>query len=145
MTQTTTKQRKQRAATTTAATTVPEKKLSLMEFRAWLSGVEEMQPDDWTPDFTQWRRIRAKIDQIVETHRSATHDDDFVMPPPPRMIPAGPSLLTPAAVAPMPSSPPPFLATGDMAIKGQGGVSGSRIKTPDIDTSGANGYVSGLE
>ena len=41
-------------------------KISLSEFRAWLSGVEEMQDDDWAPSKTQWDTIRRKMDSIVE-------------------------------------------------------------------------------
>ena len=42
------------------------KKQTLSEFRAWLSGVEELQPADWAPDATQWKLIREKIDNIAE-------------------------------------------------------------------------------
>jgi len=43
-----------------------KKKLSLVEFRAWLSGVEEMQSTGWVPSDVQWKLIRDKIDLIVE-------------------------------------------------------------------------------
>jgi hypothetical protein len=39
-------------------------KISLEKFKAWLEGVEEMQPEDWHPDATQWKKIREKIDLI---------------------------------------------------------------------------------
>jgi len=42
------------------------KRVTLNEFKAWLDGVEELQPDDWTPTAQQWVLIRAKIDNIVE-------------------------------------------------------------------------------
>lgn len=42
------------------------KKQTLSEFRAWLSGVEELQPADWAPDAAQWKLIREKIDNIAE-------------------------------------------------------------------------------
>lgn len=42
------------------------KKCTLSEFRAWLSGVEEMQPTDWIPNKDQWLLIRSKIDSIME-------------------------------------------------------------------------------
>jgi hypothetical protein len=41
------------------------KQCTLSEFRAWLSGVEEMQPDEWIPNKTQWELIREKIDSII--------------------------------------------------------------------------------
>lgn len=34
-------------------------------FKAWLSGVEDMQGDDWTPSAEQWKKIRAKIDLLT--------------------------------------------------------------------------------
>lgn len=40
--------------------------LTIAEFKQWLSGVEDMQPDNWTPDATQWAKIRSKIDCLVE-------------------------------------------------------------------------------
>ncbi len=43
-----------------------KKKQTLAEFRAWLSGVEELQPDDWAPNATQWRLIRDKINNVIE-------------------------------------------------------------------------------
>ena len=124
------------------------KKVTLEEFRAWLSGVEEMQPDDWTPDSTQWRRIRAKIDLIVDSPKKVNNNDgyekyDETSAQPKRLVPSGPSLLNPQMLSPT-NAPPPFVATGDMAVKGQGNFNGQRVKTPDIDTSGTQ-YSSSLE
>ena len=42
------------------------KKYTLAEFKAWLEGIEEIQPDDWCPDVTQWQMIRDKIGSIIE-------------------------------------------------------------------------------
>ena len=42
------------------------KKQTLSEFRAWLNGVEELQPEDWAPNAAQWKLIREKIDSIAE-------------------------------------------------------------------------------
>jgi hypothetical protein len=41
------------------------KTMTIMEFRYWLEGVEEMQPEGWSPDKRQWDRIREKIDSIT--------------------------------------------------------------------------------
>lgn len=57
--------------------------ISISEFKQWLSGVEDMQPDDWVPDSIQWAKIRAKIESLA--------DEEWVAP-------------TPAA-APMPANP----------------------------------------
>ena len=40
--------------------------LTIKEFKMWLRGVEEMQPDGWSPSQQQWARIREKIDSIEE-------------------------------------------------------------------------------
>ncbi len=37
------------------------------EFKQWLSGVEDMQPSDWTPDASQWKKIREKIKLLTES------------------------------------------------------------------------------
>lgn len=40
--------------------------INVSEFRQWLSGVEDMQPDGWSPTAEQWKKIRAKIDALSE-------------------------------------------------------------------------------
>ena len=47
------------------------KKQTLNEFRAWLNGVEELQPEDWAPDAAQWKLIREKINNISEPRDSS--------------------------------------------------------------------------
>lgn len=113
------------------------KKQTLGEFRAWLSGVEEMQSDDWAPDLTQWRRIRARIDEITEGRSVRSDEDDQPTYGPARM---GPSTFqpmgqqVPAHFAP--PTPPPFMNTS--------GIAGAKISTPVIDTSDGK-YASSLE
>ncbi len=41
---------------------------TLNEFRAWLSGVEEMQEDEWVPNNTQWELIRQRIALIEDAN-----------------------------------------------------------------------------
>ena len=48
-----------------------QKKITVNDFKMWLSGVEEMQDETWTPNQTQWKRIRQKIDDIDDTPISA--------------------------------------------------------------------------
>lgn len=43
-----------------------KKKMTLIQFQAWLEGVEEMHPEDWCPTADQWKLIRNKIKTIVE-------------------------------------------------------------------------------
>ena len=51
-----------------------KKKQTLAEFRAWLDGIEELQPETWAPDATQWNLIREKINNITEPKPdAATH------------------------------------------------------------------------
>lgn len=40
--------------------------VTLTEFKAWLTGVIEMQDDDWCPSPAQWIKIRDRIDALAE-------------------------------------------------------------------------------
>ena len=42
-------------------------RVSVNEFKNWLSGVLDFQPDDWVPNAVQWEKIRNKIEQLEET------------------------------------------------------------------------------
>ena len=42
------------------------KKITLRDFNNWLSGLEEIQPDEWAPNKDQWELIRNKIKCIIE-------------------------------------------------------------------------------
>jgi hypothetical protein len=79
------------------------KKYTLKEFQAWLEGIEEIQPDDWTPDKKQWDMIREKIGAIVEEEKPATVEKPDV-PTPAGPIPRGP---TGPMMAGKPQTPPP--------------------------------------
>lgn len=111
------------------------KSITIKEFKMWLQGVEEMQDTGWTPNATQWQRIRDKISQIAEEqvvvgstgpvlYRGA---DSMIPRPGPSVQPAHPSALE------MPEQP--RSAAGVPVATG----SGTAVKTPDIDTSRA-GY-----
>lgn len=110
-------------------------KLTVSEFRYWLSGVEEMQPDDWCPSKQQWDKIRDKIDQLEVTQ--------------PVMVQPQidqPIYRTPAApVAPVidPNRPVQYVGGGlspaaapppNAALFGTD-TPGITSKTPNIDTS----------
>ena len=47
-------------------TELTKQKWTLSQFKSWLEGVEEMQGDEWSPNFEQWKKIRAKIVQLEE-------------------------------------------------------------------------------
>ena len=40
--------------------------ISVSEFKSWISGIQDMQEDDWTPNKQQWEKIRSKIDLLAE-------------------------------------------------------------------------------
>lgn len=113
------------------ATRKRTKKQSLAEFRAWLNGVEELQPDDWAPTAEQWQLIRAKIDGIAEPkvvaapapapanqnfnvqpvqgnpYQMASAQAHIPPPPPPSGgIPTGPVEVAPAAAQAAPPMAP---------------------------------------
>lgn len=120
-----------------------QKNISVKEFKMWLEGVEEMQEEGWTPNSTQWVRIRDKIRIIEET------TGGFVQPQfGPRQQPVG----QPPAPAPMPvmQAPHQFAPAGMTSLTPPepagrspltGGPTTIPIKTPDIDTSNG-GYRS---
>ena len=41
---------------------------TLNEFKAWLEGVEELQDANWSPNRSQWLKIRARIDNIMDDY-----------------------------------------------------------------------------
>jgi hypothetical protein len=44
-----------------------DKKLSVSDFKNWLSGVLDFQDEDWTPNLDQWKKILTKIHELDET------------------------------------------------------------------------------
>lgn len=41
--------------------------LSVNEFKMWIAGIEDMQEKGWTPNASQWAKIKAKITQLEDT------------------------------------------------------------------------------
>jgi hypothetical protein len=121
------------------------RRITLRDFKSWLSGVEDMQEDGWTPTADQWERIRSKINLIDDTitsievaagtktlnaptHRNVTEpmkNFPAAAPQPPMMSSALDMALTPVVAA---TTLPPSMATGN----------DGKIKTPDISTPGYN-------
>lgn len=117
-------------------TTTSKKKLSLNEFRAWLSGVEEMQDESWTPSATQWRTIRAKIEEVMDVpvqqqQRTRYVDEGYDERPSGPIRPSGPSAF---------SAPQPMQQQAPAPVPGMDG----KIKTANIDTS-KTPYVAAFE
>lgn len=53
-----------------------ETKVTVSEFKNWLSGVLDFQPDDWVPNAEQWEKIHNKINQL---------DDELIQVKAPRV------------------------------------------------------------
>lgn len=122
--------------------------LTLNEFKMWLAGVEEMQSDDWTPSEAQWKKIRAKINVIVEnrplmevshTLPPAFHQPDSYGDPSTNGLapiqPAFTSFTIDNVATPAASQQSQIIGPASAVNTGV-----PRTKTPDIDTSGGN-YV----
>lgn len=125
-------------------------KQTLAEFRAWLSGVEELQLDEWSPTREQWLLIRERIDKIIEPEPEIIHVNQGmpapnrpverpmvpgIIPPPPVIGGIPPDAIiesgnAPANIPPLPSEMP------------QPGAA-QRSVTPNIDTTNGN-YESGF-
>lgn len=106
------------------------KKYTLKEFQAWLEGIEEIQPDDWTPDKAQWDMIRERIGAIVEEEKPATVEKPVVPTPTGPTVrgpsgPLGPQGTRGPEPEPMPAAPPP------------GGFQSSLTTNPLMDGGGA--------
>lgn len=101
---------------------------SLALFKAWLSGIEEMQGDDWVPNIEQWKRIKEKLMAIEESVPMLE-----TAPPPPLQHYTSPYIQAPQSLRN--NIPPTHIPSGSgLALPG--------VKTPDIDSSG--GYTSDL-
>ncbi len=121
-----------------------QKNISVKEFKMWLEGVEEMQEEGWTPNPTQWARIREKIRSIEETAGGFTAPQfgprqTAPVGQPPAPVPM-PTMQAPQQFAPagMTGLAPPE-ASGRAPLAGGPGT--IPVKTPDIDTSNG-GYRS---
>jgi predicted transcriptional regulator len=110
------------------------KKVTLNEFKAWLEGVEELQPKNWSPSSEQWKLIRTKMDYIIIPPEAQQSRVPNPMVPPqlqqiPGMVPAPPVGGIPAnSIVDMSAE----------AKKMLGGSSDGKHPTPNIDTSDGN-------
>lgn len=138
-----------------------KKTVTLAEFKAWLEGVEELQPDTWTPTAEQWKLIRNKINMIVadvegrvirsvgdaQAESAGTPSAparpgrnpifDMLAPNSPSSIPEGGEVIQASSLIPRQAH--------QVVIEPPGGLLNNRsadgkLRTPDIDTS--NGQYS---
>lgn len=79
---------------------VNTKKQTIEQFKSWIEGIEELQPDGWHPDDKQWKLIRSRIDRIIEPEAVSSPErrmqdvssiSPYITPPPqvPAGVPAG--------------------------------------------------------
>lgn len=111
--------------------------LTLAEFRAWLSGVEDLHPKNWHPDAAQWKLIRDKMMCIVEEQTLPPTEHTLYYPPGVRSGPQPPmgTGLPPGITPPPPVGGIPF---GEVAMSPEAKRllnTGGTSKTPDVDTS----------
>lgn len=99
---------------------------SLALFKAWLTGIEEMQGEDWSPNLEQWKRIKSKLMDIEDTPSVPAYAE------PPRLQQPW---IPPQQFTPPTSSA--FDVAPRMPIQHM-----ESTKTPDIDSSA--GYQSSL-
>lgn len=139
------------------------KKYTLAEFKAWLEGIEEIQPAEWHPDLAQWKMIRDKISAIVEPpvvkapalppagmqHEPRPGYQPVATNQPPRRPPIQPSALDEEAVSAVPGKTAQVTPAGGMTPAAQAALAGklpkemqtnaaTGSKTPNIDTMDGN-------
>lgn len=56
----------------TTRTSKSNKTISAKEIKAWLKGIQEFQPEGWTPSLEQWNAIKDKIFQLEEVEAEST-------------------------------------------------------------------------
>ncbi len=121
------------------ATKKRKQKQTLKEFKAWLEGVEELQPDNWSPNYEQWLLIRSRIDGIkeavtpaIETSHSTKPLNVPIQNP---VIYQQPSAFTAPLAGGIPQGEVEMtVAAKRMLTPG----AGHKAKTPDVDTSDGN-------
>lgn len=111
------------------------KEITLAEFKAWLQGVEDMQPDNWAPSKEQWTRIREKIDLIFESEAPVAPSAGRVGVPARSPVVPMPSRLEPTREF-VPFVPEAVVAPTQMPNSMNLNTSiGGKAVTPNIDTS----------
>lgn len=139
--------------------------VTIRDFKSMIVGMDMIMGDDWTPDAKQWKRIRAKIDALIETadhsrpagvlsspasptaspptHTHSTSTDALLkgFPEVPSSIPGDVPVGEPGPAGPSALAPPPVMPSPAMPSNAPVADGREKVKTPDIDTS--KGYKSG--
>lgn len=114
------------------------KKISINEFKMWLEGVEEMQEEGWVPNPTQWKRIREKLNSVIENEQpSVDKQEQYVGVK--TKVRNNQQQSTMAPIANVPSAlVPPNLPPGPPPSALFGSPDGLQARTPSIDTTDGN-------
>lgn len=109
-------------------------KISLKEFRAWLDGVEDVQPDDWAPNKEQWTKIRQQIDRIddkmdIESTDSGVPNRNVA---PPAVIMHNQSQFPSAFNIPHPMDNAVIIENPNLRIPGSSGYQGAGVATAGV-------------
>jgi hypothetical protein len=128
------------------------KKMTLQEFKAWLEGIEEVQPANWHPTIDQWKLIRDRIEHIVIAETPAPQVQYVQQQQPqqqfhqPEQVRRPPSSLDAAFAGNSVIQPEPFIPKQPVDVLGRpiqnnGSVGGlvatdsGALKTPDIQST----------
>lgn len=66
-----------------------DKLVTIRDFKVMMEGMDMVLGDDWTPTEAQWKRIRGKIDAMIETsERPVVNTRNFTRP----VLPVDPAL-----------------------------------------------------
>jgi len=120
-----------------------KQKQTLKEFRAWLMGVEELQPEGWSPNRDQWKLIRARIDGIIEEKKVVEKVEQRVTPINNPIYQQGAPITGTQGPVQSLVSPAPVsggVPAGDVEMTAEARkmfapAPGEKAKTPHIDTS----------
>lgn len=81
--------------------TTKVKQQSVKEFKAWLAGMLEFQPDGWTPNVEQWKTIQDRINNLQEAEPVAAAPYQPMTAPyqpiPPTNVPINAPVVHPAS------------------------------------------------
>jgi len=104
-----------------------QKTITFDHFKAWLEGIEELQDEEWTPNASQWRKIREKISSIqIPSIVTYSPNTNVQYSPTPQNFPEVPSRI-PAAFSSLESG----------TVKGKDGI-------VDLKVGGSGGYETPL-
>jgi hypothetical protein len=112
-------------------------KVSVNEFKNWLDGVLDFQPDDWVPDAEQWEKILNKINQLDDTEKQVTVSQPMPekQPPAQGLGQQQPKTRNPRPQGPLSVNPEEKVALPDIKPKKKH-VEVRRQAAPQVDESG---------